>query len=183
MRAGVLSFFFLFLGCPGPKPDDTGNSPIDDTGETGETGQPECPTTGDVPDAPGCKAAGGVCVGAGTCEGGTLAHDYDSECAFDDGAGECCVPPAPASSGETCADLGGVCAPIAGCGMVNGWGDSTDDCGDWVGETCCVPQAVCGDIDATCCGDGWASTPGCFHGELACQVEEHELMCADDCPY
>lgn len=32
-------------------------------------------------------------------------------------------------------------------------------------------------------GDTWSSTPGCFHGELQCQVEGHTLSCAEDCTF
>lgn len=171
-------------------PVDAGHSggSIHDAGHSGggteDAGNPDggagqCPATGAMATAPGCKAAGGVCVGAGTC-GGTVATEHNAECTFSDGAGECCVAPAVADMGDSCGSLGGVCAPIAGCGDVNGWRTSTPDC-QGAGFQCCVPQAVCGDVDVTCCGDSFSTVASCIRGSFECIVEGHVLMCSEAC--
>lgn len=146
---------------------------------TGTCGALQCPATGATPTAPGCKLAGGVCVGQGQC-GGAVDTAHSAECTFDDVPGDCCVAPSAASSGDTCVDVGGVCAPIAGCGFVNGWRMMTSDCRG-VGFQCCVPQGVCGDIDAVCCGDTWSSVASCVRGDLVCQLDGHTLMCSESC--
>lgn len=138
----------------------------------------ECGATS-PPQAPGCQAAGGVCVASGSCSG-TLASAYSKECVFADGLGDCCVPPPPSLSGDACSDIGGICASVAGCGLVNGWRMSTGDCPN-VGIPCCVPQAICGDVNVICCGATWASAASCVRGTFVCQQPGHVLVCASDC--
>ncbi len=165
----------------------TASSTATDTGTVGTClGEEDVP-----PRATGCAAEGGVCVAAGTCEGagGTHVAAHDAECAFDDGAGACCVPPAAAATGDGCNDLGGVCAPIAGCGMVDGWFAGTaehlNDCG--FPQVCCVPEDTCeGQETEVCCYEenGVPMTQyvaSCDRGTRVC-LPGTELVCMDDCP-
>lgn len=175
----------LLTGCPGPEPTD-------DTSDSGGLDTASCVDgDGDLgdPTAPACAAAGGVCVAdVDQCAGGTRLSDHDAECAFDDGAGFCCMPPAPASSGGTCGDSGGVCAPIAGCGFVHGWiTPNGDECtSTWgVGNVCCAPGDACeGWGVSTCCTNDGATafTPSCDRGEVVCTIEGTARVCDQDCP-
>lgn len=140
-----------------------------------------------TPDAPGCAAAGGICVGTEAQCGGTPASAYNSECRFDDGGGVCCIPPAAEASGDTCASRGGTCAPIGGCYMVDGWmADSTDCTG--VNNVCCVPESTCdGQESVSCCAYDEATgapmtrfTGLCDRGTVTC-FEGTELACNEDC--
>lgn len=135
----------------------------------------------DKPDAAGCYAAGGACVGRGQCTG-SVASAHDSECVFDDGPGECCRFPQPSESGDGCADYGGVCAPIGGCGRVVGYRITTDDCNQGP-FMCCIPQSQCGAADVACCSEGttWYASASCVRGELVCAVPDMELMRTEDC--
>lgn len=173
----------LLAGCPGPDPDDSSRYPDFDPSVCEDV-------DGDLDTltAPGCAAAGGVCVASpDQCADGTRAADHDAECAFDDGAGYCCVPPAP-SSGDSCAASGGVCAPIAGCGFVHGWHTPADEaCGDayGVGTVCCAPTDACeGWGVATCCTTDGATAfvANCDRGTLTCEVGDTTLVCDQDCP-
>ena len=138
-----------------------------------------CGSVTTAPSAPGCEAAAGVCIASGTCPT-RVADEHSGECAFDDGPGECCIALEGAAAGNGCAELGGVCTAIAGCGMVGGWRATTPDCTD-VGFECCVPQARCGSANVVCCGDTWASVASCVRGEFTCQIEGHALESLDTC--
>ena len=170
---------------------DAGTTTGTDT-DTGTSNDATCVGEDDVaPSATGCAAEGGVCTAGGTCVsgGGTRLTAHDAECAFDDGPGECCLPPEAAATGDSCNDLGGVCAPIAGCGMVDGWfagtAENMNDCG--FPQVCCVPEDTCeGQETEICCYEenGVPMTqyvPTCDRGDRVC-LPGTELVCMDDCP-
>lgn len=169
----------LAVGCPDKdetdtRPHDTGST--DDSGETGETNDTS-PFTGED-----CKSSQGVCTSSDRCPEGQEIRVHADDCTFDDGPGVCCRAPQPTDSGETCEAYGGVCAPISGCGMVDGWhADGT--CEDpWAGLTCCVPEGLCGVQEDVCCGDGVAYVPTCDRGNIECNIEDTELVPEDECP-
>ena len=141
-----------------------------------------------TPQAPECANAGGICVASGNCSTGTHLEALDGDCAFDDGPGNCCVPPEPAATGDSCADMGGVCSPIAGCGMVDGWFANATDC-TGVNNICCVTEDSCpGQEDITCCSRDERGVPttqfdaACDRGTLECPFEGVTLDCIEDCP-
>lgn len=189
------------LGCPAPDSakdshpglvDSDSAADSADTQDSGiDTGTCE-DVDGDAsqtPDAPNCQAAGGVCVfSLDQCAAGEHAEDADSDCIFDDGDGYCCIPPAPAATGEDCASQGGVCAPIGGCGMVHGWYTSNlDECsGDWgVGTICCAPTDACAGwgTELCCTDDGLtAYVASCDRGDVLCAIDGTTLLCEGDCP-
>lgn len=182
----------LLLACT-DKEDDTGTPPVDDTGETADTGGIDTATCEDMdgdlgdPEAPGCAAAGGVCAASlDACEPGTRLPDHDAECVFDDGTGYCCAPPAASASGDSCAEQGGLCAPISGCDYVKGWFTPTEECGELYGipSVCCAPQDSCEGYGViTCCTDDEmaAYRASCLDGEAVCTVDGTSLMCDQDC--
>jgi hypothetical protein len=180
-----------FLACSGTKDGSPADSGSLDSGSTdsggGDTGMACEPGTDQTPGAPGCAAAGGVCIGGGAPCSGTVNADLSGECRFDDGAGACCVPPAAAPSGDTCASRGGTCAPIAGCGKVDGWVADSSDC-TGVNNVCCVPEASCdGQEELVCCAyDESSGAPMtqfsglCDRGTVTC-FEGTALTCVEDC--
>jgi hypothetical protein len=139
---------------------------------------------GGAPNA--CKAVDGICLGdSASCTGGggTLAPGGDSGCAFDDGAGFCCVPPEPQPSGDTCASRGGLCAPISGCNFVDGAFAPSSDC-TGVPIVCCVPETICGPEDVVCCtaGSGADFRPECDRGTFTCDAFSGTVLTPiDDC--
>lgn len=77
------------------------------------------------------------------------------------------------TTGNTCAQQGGLCAPIAGCNFVDGaFALTTPACGSTgvIGSVCCVPEAICGVSDKICCGAGSAAdfVPMCDRGTFSC---------------
>jgi hypothetical protein len=122
-----------------------------------------------------CGANGGVCIAAGTCTkaGGSSLGTLD--CSFSDGAGVCCVPPAPAvgDAGDSCNDLGGICTTIGGCTQAGGYFTGVTVSPACTGApefACCLPNDLCGPIpaDENCCASTWSDTFECDHGKLAC---------------
>ena len=132
--------------------------------------------------APQCRESGGVCVAEGKCNG-TVVSEHKAECTFDDGSGDCCVPPSASKIGDTCAEHGGVCAPIAGCDFTNGWFSPSSDCQTSFIEICCVPYQSCGGYEQySCCIQGETSfRPVCDRGHVNCSIEQTVLMCTNDC--
>lgn len=191
----------LLAGCPGPKDDTADTSETGDTGDTDETGETGDTTeTGDTAatcedvdgdatapaEAEACAAAGGTCVGAGSC-GGTVDEAASSSCHFDDGPADCCIPPEPAASGDSCAELGGVCAPVGGCYQTNGWFAPDDGgCEAELGPVgvCCLPHDACEDWGTQlCCAESSAYVPNCDRGEVVCTVEGTTLECEAECQF
>lgn len=167
----LVTSILLFTACGSGDDDDgtdsvgeTGSTATDDTSETtAETGD-STDTTGEACMVDGgpaggsgnaCKDAGGVCLGdEASCagQGGTRAAAGDADCMFDDGAGYCCVPPAPTAIDGVCAHAGGLCTPTAGCGFVDGsYGPQSECEGASAGVICCVPEWQCGPTTLVCC--------------------------------
>lgn len=133
-----------------------------------------------------CEAGGGVCIGSGgACEtvGGTRYPAGDSQCLFSDGPGACCVPPPVQPTGDTCADRGGVCAPIAGCNFTNSAfaPTPTPSCG-FGGFICCVPNTVCGEETMVCCNSMTTFRPACDRGQWICTIEGTTMRPPSECP-
>lgn len=153
--------------------DDGGPAAIDAASADGALGIDAAPgpdgAAGNV-----CKTSGGICVGSDTActEGeGTVLAAGAAGCVFSDGPGTCCEPPAPASKGESCEAQGGLCAPIAGCGFVDGaFASEQPACGGGPNSVCCLPESICGVEDVVCCGKGDAADfrPTCDRGTFSC---------------
>lgn len=114
---------------------------------------------------------GGICMGAGTCApaGGTVAPSSPGGCFFDDGPAECCVPPAPLPDAMTCAEAGGLCAPIGGCLDAGGYLTSIDAGCEFQGNfACCVPHDRCGEQTIECCDGPTVFNPTCDAGVFVC---------------
>jgi hypothetical protein len=192
-RLPLVAFLSTLLACSGSKDaadtDSGGADSAQDSGGPDSGGTDlECDAASDpTPAAPGCAAAGGICVGTEAQCSGALAAEHNDECRFDDGGGVCCIPPAPETSGDTCASQGGTCAPIGGCGMVDGWMADSSDC-EGVNNVCCVPESSCDGQEALACcafdeGTGTPMTrfsPRCDRGTVAC-FEGTTLTCIEDC--
>ncbi|MFM2152706.1 MAG: hypothetical protein RL199_1141 [Pseudomonadota bacterium] len=118
-----------------------------------------------------CGDAGALCLGAsGGCTpgGGTPLPQFDKECAFDDGPGSCCLPPAPKASGDSCRDHGGLCAPVGGClrGGVDGL-FAPAACGA-PPMVCCVPASECPGPRPVCCDATATYRASCDRGSWRC---------------
>jgi hypothetical protein len=137
----------------------------DDAGEARDAGASD----GGAP-ATDCLSARGVCTfGAAACSsgGGTVASAFDGDCLFSDGAGTCCIPPAPAPSGDSCADQGGICTPVGGCLRDEIQGHlTTARCPNL--QACCVPAAACPEPRPNCCGEGVTFRASCVRGDYVC---------------
>ena len=134
-----------------------------------------------------CKDEGGICLGSEsscTDQGGTHAAAGDVTCDFDDVTGVCCVPPAPTVIDGVCADLGGLCAPMAGCGFVDAALAPQSECVfDGAGTSCCVPEWQCGVETEVCCTADHltAYRPRCVCGTYECDIEGTTLMPEAEC--
>lgn len=178
------------LACSSSKDVDSGtDTDTTDTSDSADTAALTCdPVAPTDPSFAACAAAGGICVGQGECTG-THLSDQDTDCAFDDGPGDCCAPPAAAASGDTCTEMGGVCAPVGGCYGSDGWSTESSDCSD-VNRVCCVPEDSCEGQDVlTCCYvDPESGVPmtqyraHCNRGEVECPINGTALTCVEDCP-
>lgn len=177
---------FTLLACDGPKDADSAPPPPIQRDEL------DLSTCEDVdgdatrePHSEDCSEAGGVCsFSRAACEGSERELEHDADCRFDDGSeGYCCVPPAAAEEGDTCASLGGLCTTEVGCGYVDGWQAPATDCP--VETVCCTPALTCSGFGiATCCAEdgSTADRPACERGELVCVNEDLLLKCEQDCP-
>ena len=88
----------------------------------------------------------------------------------------CCVPPAPTVIDGVCAHLGGLCAPMAGCGFVDAALAPQSDCVfDGAGTSCCVPEWHCGEETQICCD---SSGPTAFRTTCVCGELVGELPVA-----
>ncbi len=164
-----------------------------DTSEASDAPQPVdvSADTGLAPDASSdtlaaaaCADLGGVCLGmGGDCVGGkgTPAVKGDSVCGFDDGPGSCCIPPPLTQAKATCADFGGVCAPIGGCNMVGGAFAPATGCG-MPPMICCVPHSICGEETVACCDNMTTYHPYCDHGTWTCEGLPGTLKPVAQCP-
>ena len=160
-----------------------------DTGETdtGE-GSGEADAGGDATPEPenACAAQGGLCLGSTDCEGqgGTLATEGDAGCAFDDGPGFCCVPPAVQPEGDSCAAQGGLCATVGGCNLTGGsFALGGGGCPEFAGSVCCLPESICGEEDVVCCGETSSFRPSCERGTFVCEFEGTTLVPLDECAF
>ena len=143
-------------------------------------------TTADTTPVGPCEAGGGVCIGmGGPCEtvGGTPYPAGDSQCLFTGERGSCCIPPAAEPTGDTCAERGGVCAPIAGCNFTNSAfaPTPTPSCG-FGGIICCVPNTVCGEETMRCCDTMASFRPACDRGQWICTIDGTTMLPISECP-
>ncbi|NQW61618.1 MAG: hypothetical protein HQ461_02200 [Deltaproteobacteria bacterium] len=163
-------------------PDDTAaDTAVDDT-----TDDTTADTTPDTTPVGPCEAGGGVCIGmGGPCEtvGGTPYPAGNSQCVFTGELGSCCVPPPAQPTGDTCADRGGVCAPIAGCNFTNSAfaPTPTPSCG-FGGIICCVPNTVCGEETMRCCDTMTSFRPACDRGQWICTIDGTTMLPISECP-
>lgn len=149
-----------------PDTDVVDSDPVDTDTDAIDTDLP--------PDS--CAAASGICTSGDRCPDAFEDATFAGDCVFSDGPGVCCLAPPPQPTGETCADYGGVCAPIAGCGFVDG-DFAPGTCRDaWPGLICCVPETLCGPHSMICCGDGVSYVPMCDRGTLDCPFPDTTLM-------
>ena len=165
--------------------DDTNaDTTVDDT--TADTTVDD--TTPDTTPVGPCEAGGGVCLGmGGECEtvGGTSYPAGNSQCVFTGELGSCCIPPAAEPTGDTCADRGGLCAPIAGCNFTNGSfaPTPTPSCSRFnPGIICCVPNSVCGEETMRCCDTMASFRPACDRGQWICTIEGTTMLPISECP-
>jgi hypothetical protein len=188
----------LLLACTGaddPKPDDTDIANDTDLADDTDVADDTDPDTDGVDSDPldsdpaetdiaddtdlppdSCAAASGICTSGDRCPDAFEDATFAGDCVFDDGPGVCCLAPPPQPTGDTCADYGGVCAPIAGCGFVDG-DFAPGTCRDaWPGLICCVPETLCGPHTMICCGDGVSYVPMCDRGTLDCPFPDTTLM-------
>lgn len=154
---------------------DATSSPTSTTGVSSTTSDTTTAggTTEGPPSAAACGMDSGICVGAGECApaNGTVAPSSPGGCFFDDGPAECCVPPAPKPDAMTCADAGGLCAPIGGCLDAGGYLTTIDAGCDFQGLfACCVPHDRCGDQTFECCDGQAVFNPSCDNGMFVCSV-------------
>ena len=161
--------------------DTTADTAVEDTA-TDTTADTAADTTAAGP----CEAGGGVCIGmGGACEtvGGTPYPAGDGQCLFTGERGSCCIPPPVQPTGDTCADRGGLCAPIAGCNFTNSAfaPTPTPSCG-FGGIICCVPNTVCGSEDMLCCDANTSFRPACDRGQWICTIEGTTMRPAAECP-
>jgi hypothetical protein len=139
--------------------------------------------TGPVPTS--CKEAGGICTSSALCGSNLALTSFAADCAFDDGPGVCCLAPPERPTGDTCSARGGVCAPIAGCGFVDGWLwlDRACQNAGGVGTTCCLPEAACGPEQDECCNDDHSTSyrASCDRGVVACEIPDTTLVPLGTC--
>jgi hypothetical protein len=166
--------------------DTTADTTVDDTtaDTTPDTAVED--TTADTTPVGPCEAAGGLCIGmGGPCEtaGGTPYPAGNSQCLFTGEMGSCCIPPAVEPTGDTCADRGGLCAPIAGCNFTNGAfaPTPTPSCGRG-GIICCVPNTVCGEETMRCCDATTSFRPACDRGQWICTIDGTTMLPISECP-
>jgi hypothetical protein len=162
--------------------DTTPDTTVDDT--TGDDTTAD--TTPDTTPLGLCEAGGGVCIGmGGPCEtvGGTPYPAGDGQCLFTGERGSCCIPPAVQPTGDTCAERGGLCAPIAGCNFTNGAfaPTPTPSCGRG-GIVCCVPNTVCGEETTRCCDATTSFRPACDRGQWICTIDGTTMLPISECP-
>jgi hypothetical protein len=162
-----------------PDPDTTGD-------DTGADTTPADTTVADTTPVGPCEAAGGLCIGmGGPCDtaGGTPYPAGNSQCLFTGEMGSCCIPPAVEPTGDTCADRGGLCAPIAGCNFTNGAfaPTPTPSCGRG-GIICCVPNTVCGEETMRCCDATTSFRPACDRGQWICTIDGTTMLPISECP-
>lgn len=162
--------------------DTTADTTVDDT--TADTTVDD--TTVDTTPVGPCEAGGGVCLGmGGECEtvGGTSYPAGNSQCVFTGELGSCCIPPAVQPTGDTCADRGGLCAPIAGCNFTNSAfaPTPTPSCG-FGGIICCVPNTVCGEETTRCCDTMASFRPACDRGQWICTIDGTTMLPISECP-
>jgi hypothetical protein len=161
-----------------PTDDVTDTDPADtDASDTDETDVSDTDVT-----PLSCKDARGICTSSDRCPTGDELPSFADDCVFSDGPGVCCEAPEAQPAGRTCADYGGVCAPIAGCGFVDGEMAEGTCRNAWPGLTCCVPEDVCGAHTQVCCGDGVAFVPTCDRGTLECNIPDTTLIEEALCP-
>ena len=161
--------------------DTTADTTVDDT-----TADTTADTTPDTTPVGPCEAGGGVCIGmGGPCEtvGGTPYPAGNSQCVFTGELGSCCVPPPVQPTGDTCADRGGLCAPIAGCNFTNSAfaPTPTPSCG-FGGIICCVPNTVCGEETMRCCDTMASFRPACDRGQWICTIDGTTMLPISECP-
>ena len=172
-----------------PDPDTTGDDTTADTTPADTTvDDTTADTSPDTTLAGPCEAGGGVCLGmGGECEtvGGTSYPAGDSQCVFTGELGTCCIPPAVQPTGDTCADRGGVCAPIAGCNFTNSSfaPTPTPSCSRFnPGIVCCVPNSVCGEETMRCCDATTSFRPACDRGQWICTIDGTTMLPISECP-
>ncbi len=161
---------------PVDTPTDTDDTPVDTPTDTDtdvpDTDVSHTDTPGDTdtsPPATNCKDAGGICTQGAWCDTTTLPA-FAGDCVFDDGPGVCCEAPPVAPTGNTCEDHGGVCAPISGCGMVDGYIATDRACQRLGGviAVCCIPEAQCGPEQLECCAPPTVYRSTCNRGVETC---------------
>lgn len=154
--------------------------------QTTDVTQPDAADGGDA-SVNACESSRGICVSsASSCAAvnGTVSTAGAPGCRFSDGDGVCCVPPAPQATGDACGARGGVCAPIAGCNFVHGSFGPLDGAGcTGVGVVCCLPRAICGDENVTCCGATASFRPACDRGTWRCTISGTTLVPAAMCRF
>jgi hypothetical protein len=158
---------------PADTPADTTSDPATDTDPRDTDAPVDTPadTPADTDVSPtSCKDAGGICTSGPFCGAAAELSSFAADCVFDDGPGVCCEAPAPAPTGRSCEALGGVCAPIGGCLMVDGFlVDANSGCNAGPSYTCCVPESVCGPAEYDCCVQGQTSYRStCIRGTESC---------------
>jgi len=171
--------------------DTTADTTVDDTAPDDTTADTTADdttadTTPDTTPVGPCEAGGGVCIGmGGPCEtvGGTPYPAGNSQCVFTGELGSCCIPPAVQPTGDTCADRGGLCAPIAGCNFTNSAfaPTPTPSCG-FGGIICCVPNTVCGEETTRCCDTMTSFRPACDRGQWICTIDGTTMLPISECP-
>jgi hypothetical protein len=137
-----------------------------------------------TPGATSCGTAGALCLGGGqacAAAGGTPLPPFDKDCAFDDGPGTCCLPPATKPSGDTCADHGGLCAPVGGC-LREGVDSlfAPPKCGA-PPMVCCVPPASCPGPRPVCCDATATFRASCDRGTWRCPSEGMRMETDGNC--
>ncbi len=131
-----------------------------------------------------CQKLGGICASSsGDCTtgGGTYQPAGDIGCVFDDGPGACCIPPKMTQAKTTCADFGGICAPISGCNFVQGAYAAFEGC-KGIPMICCVPHDICGDENESCCDNMTTYRTACDHGAWICTIDGTVKKPTDQCP-
>lgn len=168
--------------------DTTADTAVDDTTADTTVEDTTADTMPDTTLAGPCEAGGGVCLGmGGECEtvGGTSYPAGNSQCVFTGELGSCCIPPAVQPTGDTCADRGGVCAPIAGCNFTNSSfaPTPTPSCSRFnPGIICCVPNSVCGEETMRCCDAMTSFRPACDRGQWICTIDGTTMLPISECP-
>ena len=163
----------------------------DAVADTSDAAQPDAAAdVADTPDAADtagmnvCQKLGGICASSSsdcTSGGGSYQASGDSGCVFDDGPGACCIPPTMIQAKATCADFGGICAPIAGCNFVNGAYAAYEGC-KGIPMICCVPHGICGDENESCCDSMTTYRTACDHGTWLCTIDGTTMKPTDQCP-